>query len=76
MITKLQELVRRAETWPKAAQEEAIASLEAIEQDYLEMSELSSDDIAALEESAEDVRLGRFATDAEVQEVFSRRQRR
>ena len=76
MITKLQELVRRAETWPKAAQEEAIASLEAIEQDYLEMSELSSDDIAALEESAEDVRLGRFATDAEVQEVFSRRQGR
>ena len=35
MSNKLKELLERAERWPKAAQEEALASLEAIEEDFV-----------------------------------------
>jgi hypothetical protein len=49
----------RVLTWPAQAQEEAVASLKAIEEEWVASSELSSDDREALERSADDVRHGR-----------------
>ncbi len=75
MTTKLKELLERAETWPDNAQEEAVASLEAIEAELAGEAGLSTDDRKALEASADDVRHGRFATQSEVQGVFGRYRR-
>ncbi len=65
----------RVLTWPAGAQEEAVASLRAIEEEWVSPFELSSDDREALERSADDVRHGRFAEDYEVEEVFGRYRR-
>jgi hypothetical protein len=65
----------RVLTWPAPAQEEAVASLRAIEDEWVGSFELSSDDREALERSADDVRHGRFAGDDEVREVFGRYRR-
>jgi len=70
MLEKLKDLLERAESWPEKAQEAAVASLAAIEEAYLGAEGLSAEDIEALAQSAEDVRLGRFATDAEMRELF------
>ena len=75
MSKKLKELLERVSTWPDEAQEEAEASLEAIEQDFSEPYVLTDNDRDALERSADDVRRGRFASDAEVQDVFNRYRR-
>jgi len=70
MLEKLKDLLERAESWPEKAQEAAVASLAAIEEAYLGAESLSAEDIEALELSAEDVSRGRFATDAEMRELF------
>jgi hypothetical protein len=75
MTKKLRELLARVETWPAEVQEEVVASIEAIEEDFLGPHELSPEDIAALERSAEDVRRGRFATEEQVRDVFGRHRR-
>ncbi len=75
MTDRLKQLVNRIGLWPKQAQEEAIQSLRAIEEEYLGGNELSPEDQAALEHSAEDVRFGRLATDAETEDVFNRYRR-
>jgi hypothetical protein len=43
MSNKLKELLERAEHWPKLAQQEAVASLEAIEEDFVVDATLSGD---------------------------------
>ena len=68
-------LLSRVLTWPAEAQQEAVASLRAIEDEWVGSFELSSDDREALERSADDVRQGRFAEDDEVREVFGRYRR-
>jgi len=60
----------RVLTWPAEAQDEAVASLETIEEDFAGSFELSPDDREALDRSAEDVRNGRFAADEKVRKVF------
>jgi hypothetical protein len=65
----------RVLTWPAPAQEEAVASLRAIEDEWAGSFELSSDDREALERSADDVRQGRFADEDKVREVFGRYRR-
>jgi hypothetical protein len=70
MLEKLKDLLERAESWPEKAQEAAVASLAAIEEAYLGTEGLSADDLEALALSAEDVRMGRFATEAEMRELF------
>ncbi|MBA3518490.1 MAG: hypothetical protein H0T75_12815 [Rhizobiales bacterium] len=72
MIAKLTDLLRRVETWPPEVQEEAIAILETIDEERLTNQDLSPEDIQALEQSAEDVRLGRFADEIEVREILDR----
>lgn len=73
MVTKaLKKILDRIETWPENAQEEAAATLEAIEEDLVAPHPLTDDDRVALEKSAQDVRHGRFATDDAVRELFGR----
>jgi hypothetical protein len=73
MTNKLKELIERVENWPRAAQEEAIASLEAIE-GYVSL-DFSDDDIAALERSELDMRSGKIASNKAAKEVFDRYRR-
>jgi hypothetical protein len=73
MVTKaLKDILDRIETWPETAQDEAAATLHAIEDQILEPYALTDDDRRALERSAEDVRKGRLATDDAIQELFGR----
>ena len=65
----------RVLTWPPEAQEEAVASLVTIEEEFMGSHELSSDDREALLRSAEDVRQGRLATDDQVKATFDRYKR-
>jgi hypothetical protein len=74
-VKKLKELMERVEHWPLEAQEEALASLETIEEEFVGTHGLSDEDRAALERSAEDVRQGRFASEERVREVFDRHRR-
>ena len=71
-MNKLQKLIERLQNWPEEAQEQAVTSLKAIEQEYLNQEQLSTDDVEALQRSAEDVRRGRFASDEEMRELFHR----
>jgi hypothetical protein len=66
----------RVLTWSPEAQEEAVASLQTIEEEFMGSHELSLEDREALERSAEDVRHGRFATDEDVKRVFDRYRRK
>ena len=70
MSNKLKELIERVQTWPEEVQEEAIETLLAIEQGHGGRYELSEEDRAALERSAEDVRARRFVTDEQISEFF------
>jgi hypothetical protein len=70
MSKELKQLLKGIETWPLAAQQEAAASLQSIKEDFLEPYELTTEDRHALERSAEDVRMSRFASDDEMQEFF------
>jgi hypothetical protein len=72
MIKKLKELFERADTWPKEVQDEAVETLLSIERGYVGDYELTADDRAALARSAEDVKAGRFASEAQVAEFFKR----
>ena len=67
--------MERAEHWPEGAQEEAVASLQAIEEELVGLYDLSPADRAALERSGEDVRAGRFASEEQVNEVLQRYRR-
>ncbi len=72
MSNRLKQVMKRAETWSEADQEQAADILLALEAERSTPPDLSADDVAALERSAEDERLGRFASDDEVREIFSR----
>ena len=73
MVTKaLKNILDRIETWPDTAQDEAAATLQAIEEEFVAPYTLNDADRAALERSAEDVRQGRFAADEAVQNLFGR----
>lgn len=72
MADKFKELLLRAESWPEEAQDELVRSAFDIERKYLGTYQLSDDDRAALARSLADVRANRFASEQEVEEVFSR----
>jgi predicted transcriptional regulator len=72
MSKKLKEIIERAETWPEEAQEEAIATLQAIEAEFAQPYELTEDDRKAIDRGLEDVRRGRIASDEEVSRLFAR----
>jgi len=73
MMTRLQAILKRAETWPEEIQEQAADLLLDLEEEMAgRHPPLSADDIEALARSEDDVRAGRFATAEEIHEVFSR----
>lgn len=69
---QLQELMERAAELPEAAQAEIAQSIVAIKAKYSRVYHFDDEDRAAIAESDEDIRLGRFASDKEVEEVFGR----
>jgi hypothetical protein len=70
MTKKLQEVLKQAETWPEAAQEElADAALEIaanLQGDY----HATADELAGIDRGLDDARQRRFATDEEVRAAF------
>ena len=75
MSKRLREIIERAETWPEEAQEEAIATLQAIEAEFADPYELTEDDRKAIDRGLEDVRRGRIASDGEVSRLFAQYRR-
>jgi hypothetical protein len=73
---QIKAVLDRVLTWPTEAQEEALASLETIEEQLAGTSGVSEGDREALARSSDDVAHGRFASDTEVREVFDRFRRR
>jgi predicted transcriptional regulator len=73
---ELQEILKRVETWPKAAQEQAVASLQALEHELLAPYELTEDDKRAINRGLEAARRGDFATEEEVEAVFAKFRRK
>ena len=73
MVAKaLKEILKRVETWPEKAQEEAALSLLAIEEELLAPYELTDEDKKAIDRGLEAVRNGDIATDQEVEAVFAK----
>jgi hypothetical protein len=75
MNANLKDLLDRVESWPEAEQEAAAASLLAIEQEITTPHELSDEDRAAIDLSLDQMRQGRFASDAAVAAVFNHSRR-
>jgi hypothetical protein len=57
---------------PEEAQTELVQILIEMRAEQLGLYQLDEDDRVALERSAEDVRLGRFATDSQIDDMFAR----
>jgi predicted transcriptional regulator len=71
----LEDILRRVEGWPEAAQDEAAASLQSIEQELLEPYELSEEDKKAIDRGLADLGGGRLVPDEKVTEFFQRHRR-
>ncbi len=73
MVAKaLKDILTRVESWPERAQEEAAASLQAIEDELREPYQLTDADKEAVDRGLEAVRKGEFATDQDVEAVFAK----
>ena len=73
MITKaLKDILIRIEAWPETAQDEAAATLQAIEEELRAPYELTVADKEAIDRGLEAVRKGEIATDQEVEAVFAK----
>lgn len=68
-------MLDRVLTWSAEAQQEAVASLATIEEQFAALQTLSSDDRDALSRSAEDARHGKHVTDDQVKTIFDRYRR-
>ena len=75
MTKRLRQIIDRVETWPDEAQDEVADFLLALEEERANPPSLVKEDIEAIERSLEDVRLGRFASDEAVREMFDRYRR-
>lgn len=76
MVAKaLKDILARVETWPETAQEEAAASLQAIEQELRSPYQLTEADKTAINRGLQAAGAGEFATDAEVEAVFAKYRR-
>ena len=73
MVAKvLKDILTRVESWPEQAQEEAAASLQAIEEELRTPYQLTEADKAAIDRGLAAARKGEFATDQEVEDVFAK----
>ena len=71
-MSSVKELLARIESWPKDAQEELTRSMTEIQSRYSNIYRVNQDEREALTRSADDVRNNRLASDAEVEDTFSR----
>jgi hypothetical protein len=69
---KVESLIEQVVELPEDAQVELVDSLLEIRAERLGIYHLDDDEREALARSAADVRLGRFASDAEVEQTFAR----
>jgi len=69
---RLQRALEAVKAWPVERQEVAADILEQMERLENTPYELSDEELADIEEALEDVRQGRFASDAEVAALFAR----
>ena len=69
---KIQELIRQAAELPDEAQAELVQSLAEMRAQHLGIYYLDDGERDALQQSGEDMRLGRFASAQEIEEVYAR----
>jgi hypothetical protein len=70
--SKVESLIRQAVELPDEAQAELVQSLVEIRSQHLGIHHLDDDERTALARSADDMRLGRFASDQETEQTFGR----
>jgi predicted transcriptional regulator len=75
MNARLKDILERAQSWPEAAQENAVDLLLALEREYGGPYQATDEELAAIDRGLRDVAEGRFATDAEVEAVFAKHRR-
>jgi predicted transcriptional regulator len=68
----LETLMERAASWPDEAQAELVRFMIDTEAKHFGVYRLNDEEREAVRQGLEDARLGRFATDGEVAEVFAR----
>jgi hypothetical protein len=69
---KVESLIRQAAELPAEAQAELVESLVEMRAEHLGIYNVDDEERAALARSADDVRLGRFASDESVNAMFAR----
>jgi hypothetical protein len=69
---KVEALIRQAAELPEDAQAELVESLVEMRAEHLGIYHVDDDEREALARSAEDIRLGRFASDESVKAMFAR----
>jgi hypothetical protein len=69
---KVEALIEQVVKLPDDAQAEFVESLLEMRAEHLGIYHVDDDERDALSRSAEDVRLGRFASDTEVEQTFAR----
>jgi predicted transcriptional regulator len=72
MNKRLETALDQVSTWSDEAQEELIDYIMAIEAKHSGIYHLSDDERACVQRGLEEARQGKFATDEEVEAVFSR----
>lgn len=71
----LEALMERAASWPDEAQAELVRFMIDTEAKHFGVYRLTDDERAAIQRGLDDAKHGRFATDEEVAELFSRYRR-
>lgn len=69
---KVEALIQQVADLPDEAQAEVVQSLVEMRSQYLGVYQLDDEERAALARSADDERLGRFASDAEIEQLYAR----
>jgi predicted transcriptional regulator len=75
MNARLKDILERVQSWPEAAQENAVDLLLALEREHAEPYQATDEELAAIDRGLRDVAEGRFATEAEVEAVFAKHRR-
>jgi len=72
MSPSARKILEQVESWPEEDQEELAEYAREIEARRSGVYRLSEDESAALAQSAEDVRAGRFASDEQIAAIFTK----
>ena len=72
MSPSVREILEQVESWPEEDQEELAEYAREIEARRSGVYRLSEDERAALAQSAEDARAGRFASDEQIAAIFTK----